>query len=190
MEGTHPKSTIRGAHHLAFRCRDAEQTRWFYEDVLGLPMAAALALTESPIGEPRPYLHIFFEMADGSFLAFFDDPDFARGDAFGRQDPFDAHLALQVDGEAEMMAMRARVLEAGMFCSDVVDHDFIRSVYFHDPNGMLLEATCKTATHDETLQSERASARQALAEWTARTREQKEAIFGAKKLDWRGRKPS
>ena len=139
MEGTHPKSTIRGAHHLAFRCRDAEQTRWFYEDVLGLPMAAALALTETPIGEPRPYLHIFFEMADGSFLAFFDDPDFAKGNAFGRQDPFDAHLALQVDDEAEMMAMRARVLEAGMFCSDVVDHGFIRSVYFHDPNGMLLE---------------------------------------------------
>jgi catechol 2,3-dioxygenase-like lactoylglutathione lyase family enzyme len=35
-------------HHLALRCRDAEQTRWFYEDVLGLKLAAALALENSP----------------------------------------------------------------------------------------------------------------------------------------------
>ena len=54
---------IEKIHHVAYRCRDADQTRWFYEDVLGLPLAAALVLEEIPgLNEPTPYLHIFFEM--------------------------------------------------------------------------------------------------------------------------------
>ena len=34
---------IKNFHHVAFRCRDAEQTRWFYEDILGLKLAAAMS---------------------------------------------------------------------------------------------------------------------------------------------------
>ena len=30
---------IHGLHHFAWRCRDAEETRHFYEDLLGLPLA-------------------------------------------------------------------------------------------------------------------------------------------------------
>ena len=29
---------IHGLHHFAYRCRDAEETRHFYEDILGLPL--------------------------------------------------------------------------------------------------------------------------------------------------------
>ena len=29
---------VLGLHHNAYRCRDAEETRHFYEDVLGLPL--------------------------------------------------------------------------------------------------------------------------------------------------------
>ena len=32
---------IRGLHHNAYRCRDAEKTRVFYEDFLGLPLVSA-----------------------------------------------------------------------------------------------------------------------------------------------------
>jgi catechol 2,3-dioxygenase-like lactoylglutathione lyase family enzyme len=66
-------------HHLALRCRDAEQTRWFYEDVLGLPLAAALSLENSPGTEKqRPFLHLFLELGDGNYIAFFDEPGHAR----------------------------------------------------------------------------------------------------------------
>jgi catechol 2,3-dioxygenase-like lactoylglutathione lyase family enzyme len=41
---------IRGVHHSAFRCRDAEETRRFYEDVLGLPLKAALTFEKDPAG--------------------------------------------------------------------------------------------------------------------------------------------
>src|SRR5438445_864846 len=66
---------IRGLHHWAYRCRDAEETRHFYEDLLGLPLTHFIREDEyvGTSGERvEKFAHIFFEMADGSSLAFFD----------------------------------------------------------------------------------------------------------------------
>jgi len=64
---------IQGLHHYAYRCRDAEETRHFYEDLLGLPLAHVIRADHVPsTGEYCPYVHIFFEMRDGSYMAFFD----------------------------------------------------------------------------------------------------------------------
>ena len=77
---------INNVHHVAFRCRDAEQTRWFYEDVLGLKLAAALSFDHlSGTDHKIEYMHIFFEMQDGNFIAFFDDPHNAPSDFFKDQ---------------------------------------------------------------------------------------------------------
>lgn len=74
-----PKITLKPAHnmhHTAYRCRDAEQTRWFYEDVLGFKLAAAMTFDEEPgRTEKREYMHLFFQTPDGNFIAFFDAPD-------------------------------------------------------------------------------------------------------------------
>ena len=54
---------ITNVHHVAFRCRDAEQTRWFYEDILGLKLAAAKAYDHLTGTEKKiEYMHNFFEM--------------------------------------------------------------------------------------------------------------------------------
>ena len=37
--------------------------------------------------------------------------------------------------------MRARLKEHGCEVTDVVDHGFMRSIYFTDPNGIALEAS-------------------------------------------------
>ena len=51
---------IKNVHHVAFRCRDAEQTRWFYEDVLGLKLAAAMPFDHlSGTDKKIEYMHIF-----------------------------------------------------------------------------------------------------------------------------------
>ena len=63
---------IAGLHHNAYRCRDSEETRRFYEDFLGLPLACTLAIETSKTGRPIRALHTFYEMDDGSYLAFFD----------------------------------------------------------------------------------------------------------------------
>ena len=57
---------IRNLHHAAYRCRDSEETRAFYEDFLGLPLSHALTIGETKSGRKAQVLHTFFEMADGS----------------------------------------------------------------------------------------------------------------------------
>ena len=65
---------IKGLHHNAYRCRDSEQTRRFYEDFLGLPLAGSLEIRETKTGRATSVLHTFYRLGDGSFLAFFEAP--------------------------------------------------------------------------------------------------------------------
>ena len=61
---------IKGLHHNAYRCRDSEETRRFYEDFLGLPLANVLEIGETKSGRKTETLHTFYQLDDGSFLAF------------------------------------------------------------------------------------------------------------------------
>jgi catechol 2,3-dioxygenase-like lactoylglutathione lyase family enzyme len=186
-----PKATaaltpLGNIHHLALRCRDAEQTRWFYEDVLGLPLAAALTLEQSPgTGAERPFLHLFLELGDGNYIAFFDEPGHARPEHFELKDSFDIHIAFETDSRESMLAWKDKIAAAGDFIFGPIDHDFVESVYFFDPNGYALEITHKTLGHDAVLAAEKAAARQLIAQWSARTRDRKVELFGAEALDAR-----
>ena len=86
---------IKGLHHNAYRCRDSEETRRFYEDFLGLPLAGTLEISETKTGRKTDVLHTFYRMDDGSFLAFFEAPDMPF--EFKAQHDFDLHIALEVD---------------------------------------------------------------------------------------------
>src|SRR5580704_10233110 len=66
---------VKKLHHNAYRCRDSEQTRQFYEDFLGLPLATTLWLEQSLTGRKTDTLHTFYRLDDGSCLAFFEAPD-------------------------------------------------------------------------------------------------------------------
>ena len=62
-------------HHVAFRCRNAAETTQFYTEVLGLKYSHAVLNEVVPsTGAKDPHLHIFFELDDGSSIAFFDVP--------------------------------------------------------------------------------------------------------------------
>ena len=76
---------INSLHHFAYRCRDAEETRHFYEDILGLPLKHVIRLDHVPsTGEYCPYVHVFFQMRDGSYIAFFDLGDDVTAPAFAQ----------------------------------------------------------------------------------------------------------
>jgi catechol 2,3-dioxygenase-like lactoylglutathione lyase family enzyme len=177
-----------GIHHAAYRCRDAEQTRWFYEDVLGLPLSMTLVAEEVPgLREKVPYMHLFFALGNGEFVAFFDQPSTAKLAHFERADSFDRHIAFEVANEADLRAWQKRINNLGVSCLGPVDHDFVKSVYMYDPNGLQVELTIRTANHDHHMVDGRESARQQLQEWTARTRGTKEEKFGAAAVDLRSR---
>ena len=102
---------IKGLHHAAYRCRDSEETRRFYEDFLGLPLANAFEIVESMTGRKTSVLHSFYRLGDGSCLAFFEAPD--RPFDFVDQHDFDLHIALEVDRET-LDAMFEKGKAAGM----------------------------------------------------------------------------
>lgn len=167
---------LKGVHHTAFRCRDAEETRAFYEDVLGLSLKAALVFEEEPgTGKPMPYMHLFFEMADGNYIAFFDVPEGAHEGKFKTKSGFDLHIAMEASSHDEMMAYKARLDAAKIPCFGPLDHHFVQSIYFFDPNGLALEITSRTKEHDQIMAHEAKDAKAVLAAWTARTAAQKAA---------------
>ena len=157
----------RGLHHFAWRCRDAEETRHFYEDVLGLPLVHVIRLDHVPsTGEYCPYVHLFFEMADGSSIAFFDLGDDTAPLPSPNTPDWVQHIALHVGSMEELLALRARVEAAGVRVLGVTDHHICQSIYFFDPNGLRLEFTLPTLAPVD-AQGHREAAHAALSAWTA-----------------------
>ena len=158
---------IKGLHHKAYRCKNSEKTRQFYEDFLGLSLAGALEIEETKTGRKTKVLHSFYRMDDGSFIAFFEAPE--RPFDFTKHHDYDLHLALEVTPE-HLRDMLARGKVEGIETRGISDHGFIDSIYFRDPNGYVIELTAKKPNHDEHLHQDNAKARQILDNWTAENR--------------------
>ncbi len=155
---------IKGLHHNAYRCRDSEETRAFYEDFLGLPLSGALAINETKSGRQTKVLHTFFRMDDGSFLAFFEAP--GTPFEFKPQHDFDLHIALEVTPD-DLQAMLAKGKAAGIETRGPSDHRFIDSIYFRDPNGYVIELTAKRSDHDAAMDPDHNKAHEIVRQWTA-----------------------
>jgi catechol 2,3-dioxygenase-like lactoylglutathione lyase family enzyme len=139
METSTARPRWRGVNHLALVTGDMDATVRFYHGVLGAPLVATL-------GTPD-FRHYFFEIGEGSTVAFFeytDHPPEAFAKPAGVPDPraiqFD-HLSLDLADEAALEDLQARLKENDCEVTDVIDHGIMRSIYFTDPNGIALEAS-------------------------------------------------
>lgn len=156
--------TIQRLHHFAWRCKDAEQTRAFYEDLLGLPLTHVIrAETVPSTGEHCPYVHLFFALDDGSSIAFFDLGDNQAAEPSPNTPAWVNHLALKVASMSSLERAKRRLEEAGVEVLGVTDHGFVRSIYFFDPNGIRLELTVDMA--GEVSEFDIEAAHQRLADW-------------------------
>lgn len=159
---------IQKLHHFAYRCRGAEETRRFYEDMLGLPLVHVIQEDHVPsTGEYNPYTHIFFEMKDGSYVAFFDLGDNVAPEPSLNIPAWVNHLALEVESREELLKAKAKVEAAGIRVLGVTDHHIINSIYFFDPNGLRVELTTRTVD-DAHMREHALEARRKLDAWTAR----------------------
>jgi len=156
---------IKKLHHNAYRCKDSAETRAFYEDFLGLRLACTLEIGETMTGRQTATLHTFYELDDGSYLAFFEAPDMAF--EFKHQHDFDLHIALEVEPSA-LAPMLAKGKSQGIETRGIADHGFIHSIYFRDPNGYVIELTAKTADHASTTNPAINGARAKLDRWQSR----------------------
>ena len=157
-------AAIGGVHHLALVCADMDRTVAFYRDVLGLALVKTIEL---PAGMGQ---HFFFDLGGGACLAFFWFPGApaavpgisapaARPDtgrlvsAVGSMN----HVALTVDHD-DLSLWRSHLAAHGVATSEIVYHDdseatvaathtpdaFLASLYFNDPDGILLELAAWT----------------------------------------------
>jgi glyoxylase I family protein len=157
---------IHGLHHLAYRCRDAEETRRFYEEILGLPLFHYIRSDVVPsTGEYCPYVHIFFRMTDGSCIAFFDLGDDVAPAPSPNTPAWVNHVAFRVDSVEQLESMKARLEAHGVEVLGVTDHRIFKSIYFFDPNGVRLELCAQLAPQSQMI-SEQQGIHLKLAQWT------------------------
>ena len=157
-------------HHTAYVARDLEATRQFYEDVIGLPLMATWCEKDMLFGAERVYCHLFFGLADGSALAFFQ---FAKPEdqaLFGPPLPASPfrHIALAVDEETQR-GIEERLKAAGIKAPQtyVLEHGYCRSVYVTDPNEMIVEFTVDNPEAEAAAASRKQRARAELKRWLA-----------------------
>jgi len=159
---------IHQLHHYAYRSRDAEETRHFYEDILGLPLYHIIQSDYVPsTGEYCPYTHFFFRLQDGSFIAFFDLGNDEAALPSPNTPLWVNHISFRVDSQQALLDMKARLEAHGIEVLGVTDHHIFHSIYFFDPNGVRLELTAQLADEFQMLQESK-TAHSRLAEWTER----------------------
>jgi catechol 2,3-dioxygenase-like lactoylglutathione lyase family enzyme len=156
---------IKKLHHNAYRCSDSEATRRFYEDFLGLPLVNAFEIGETKTGRKTEALHSFYQLADGSCLAFFEVPGMPF--EWKPQHDFDLHIALEVERNV-LDTMLAKGQRLGMEVRGISDHGFIDSIYFRDPDGYVIELTACREGQDDAMNPARNGARAALDAWQQR----------------------
>ena len=155
-----------GLNHVAYLTRDTAKTVDFYTDVLGMRLVGhALDDQVGSTGEAQRFLHTFFEMDDGSCVAFFeleglaDEPDQTVVPAWVR------HIALSVPDLDALEEARRRIAGAGIDVIGPVDHEGIwSSIYFFEHNGIRVELTYQRRPLGDV---DAEAARRAVDEWVA-----------------------
>ncbi len=140
-----------GVHHLALVCRDMRRTVEFYTKILGMKPTATLQL-------PGGWQHFFFDMGGGNQLAFFYFPGGREG-MKGEQYPGAPwktlpsgtmhHIAFAVESVEELERAREELIAEGIRVTEVWDHEFCKSIYFQDPDGLQLELSAWVRPLDE-----------------------------------------
>jgi glyoxylase I family protein len=162
------KRMLQKLHHVAYRCADAGETVEFYTKVLGLPFVHALSNDYVPsVKEYSPHLHIFFEMGDGSYIAFFELPTSPGQGKDPNTPEWVQHLALEVKDEAALLEGKRRLEAANVPVVGPTDHHFCKSIYFFDPSGHRLEMTIRTQAEGE-AERNKADAPRILDAWLKR----------------------
>jgi len=132
-------------HHIAYRCKDSKETVEFYEKALGMTYSFAVAEDENPTtGEINPFMHIFFQLPDGSHLAFFELPEEPEMGRDPNTPEWVQHLAMDVKSLDDLHAAKAHLESMGVDVVGPTDHKICQSIYFFDPNGHRLELAYRT----------------------------------------------
>lgn len=131
-----------GINHLAMATGDMDGTIRFWRDLLGMRLVAGL-------GHPG-YRHYFLEISEHDMIAFFEWPDVEpleeKDHGFPVKGPFAFdHISFEVESDEDLWELKDTLEAADFWCSEVVDHGFIHSIYAFDPNNIAIEFSAPVA---------------------------------------------
>ncbi len=142
-----PPFATQRIHHVAYRCRDAQQTVAFYERILGFTYTTAFAEDHVPsTGAYDPYMHVFLDCGGGNVVAFFELPEQPEMGRDENTPTWVQHLAFEVADQASLLAAKSHIEGQGIEVIGPTYHGIFRSIYFFDPNGHRLELACNIGT--------------------------------------------
>lgn len=123
------------ADHIALPIRDVPATLAFYGDILGLPLIDAFSGDD---WGGKPWLMMIFALGDGRQIALVA----RRGErrALGPEGLDLPHFALSAQDKRALKAWEAKLVKAGV-TFEIEEHGRQRSLYFRDPNGIVIEIT-------------------------------------------------
>ena len=127
-------------HHIALATRDTKATHEFYTEAMGFRLAKVVA-GPTDNGWSK---HLFYDTGDGGFIAFWElhdtgISDFSTDISTGAGLPvWVNHLAFSAANLETLSAAKQRWLDYGVAVNEV-DHDWCRSIYTMDPNGIMVE---------------------------------------------------
>ncbi len=132
-----------GLNHVAYVTRDTKATRAFYTELLGMNLVGSAEDEQvGSTGEAGRFLHTFFQLGDGSCVAFFEIEGVEKDHHQTALPRWAPHLALSVGSREELDSAHKRLTDNGVEVVGVVEHEGIwSSIYFFDPNGVRLELT-------------------------------------------------
>lgn len=149
-QGMKPK----GIHHIAFACRDTAATFDYYHNKLGMNLVRA----ENHRQDGGYFRHFFFDMGHGQLIAFFEvngvgeKPDYKTDLSKSLGLPlWINHIAFNAESEERYEELKVRAKENGIELFAQIDHEWVKSCYFVDPNGIMLEYTYTVAGHEDTV---------------------------------------
>jgi glyoxalase family protein len=126
--------TILGLHHITLVCSNAQRTIDFYTQVLG----QRLIKQTVNFDDPGSY-HLYFgdEIGrPGTAITFFEWTQAPKGH-FGIGGTH--HFALQVADYDGLLKWKRRLIDLGLEVEGPLDRHYFKSIYFHDPDGVILE---------------------------------------------------
>ena len=153
----------KGFSHLGLSTLDLDKTRDFYENILGFKPVICDIIKIKEGGQIR---HVFFDTGRDQLIAFMEprgvpgvpveyDAGINRG--LGVPGSF-YHFAFEAGSVPALEEKRQELLTKGVKVTDIVDHEWAKSIYFDDPNGISLEYCCLTrdvGTEDDVKLQER-----------------------------------
>jgi glyoxylase I family protein len=156
--------SVKYLHHQAHACWDSEETRHFYEDILGMPLVATVVLEDPLRDDGSRFCHTLFEMADGNVLAFFEHTSLFHPKRFTARSGFHRRVVLEVEGDAVVRQFKCKLDAAGV-TNVLMDHGESLSLRFNDPNGLILEFIANIPPSLEHVRISRALAHANLQQW-------------------------